>query len=57
VVETASCAKCLILAQVLDCDARELLGRVLNEVAENRLVVVADDADFLDLFVGNASDS
>lgn len=56
-VETASCAKCLILAQVLDCDARELLGRVLNEVAENRLVVVADDADFLDLFVGNASDS
>ena len=54
VVETTSCAESLVLAEVLDCDAGELLGGVLDEVAENGLVVVADDADLLDLLVGDA---
>lgn len=56
VVEAAGCAEGLILAEVFDGDAGELLGRVLDEVAEHRLVIVADDADFLDLLVGNACD-
>ncbi|KAI6757428.1 hypothetical protein HG531_003253 [Fusarium graminearum] len=56
VVETTSGSKSLVLAQVLDGDAGELLGRVLDEVAEDGLVVVADDVDLLDLLVGNAGD-
>lgn len=56
VVETASGSKCLILAEVLDSDGRELLGGVLDEVAEDRFVVVADDVNLLDLLVGDASD-
>jgi hypothetical protein len=56
VVETTSSSKSLVLAQVLDSDGGELLGRVLDEVAEDGLVVVADDVDLLDLLVGDASD-
>lgn len=55
-VETTSSTESLVFAKVLDGDARELLGGVLDEVAEDRLVVVSNDADLLDLFVGNASD-
>lgn len=55
-VETASGSKSLILAEILDSDGGELLGGVLDEVAEDRFVVVADDVDLLDLLVGDASD-
>lgn len=54
VVETASGAEGLVLAQVLDGDGGELLGRVLDEVAENRFIVVSDNVDLLDLLVGDA---
>ena len=54
VVETASGAEGLVLAQVLDGDGGELLGRVFDEVAEDGLVVVADDADLLDLLAWDA---
>lgn len=56
VVETTSRSKSLVLAQVLDGDGGELLGGVLDEIAEDGLVVVADNVDLLDLLVGDASD-
>jgi hypothetical protein len=56
VVKATSGSKSLVLAQILDGDTRELLGRVLDEVAEDGLVVVADDVDLLNLLVGNAGD-
>lgn len=56
VVQTASGAQSLVLAEVLDGDGGELLGGVLDEVTEDGLVVVADDVNLLDLFVGNAGD-
>ena len=56
VVQTTSSSKRLVLAQVLDGDVGELLGRVSDKVAEDGLVVVTDDVDLLDLLVGNASD-
>lgn len=49
VVQTAGGAQGLVLAQISQVDAGELLGRVLDEVAEDGLVVVADDVDVLDL--------
>lgn len=49
VVQAAGGAQRLVLAQISQVDAGELLGRVLDEVAEDRLVVVADDVDFLDV--------
>jgi hypothetical protein len=56
VVQTAGCSKSLVLAEVLDGNGGELLGRVLDEVAEDGLVVVADDVDLLNLLVGDAGD-
>ena len=55
-VEAAGGAEGLVLAQVADGDLGELLGGVLDEVAEDGLVVVADDVDLLDLLVGDAGD-
>ena len=47
VVQAAGGAEGLILSQVADGDGGELLGRVLDEVAEDGLVVVADDVHLL----------
>lgn len=55
-VQAASSAEGFILAEVLDGDGGELLCRVLDEVAEDGLVVVTDDVDLLDLLVGDAGD-
>lgn len=48
-VQAAGGAQCLVFTQVSQVDAGELPGRVLDEVAEDGLVVVADDVDLLDL--------
>lgn len=56
VVETASGTERLVLAEVLDGDGGELLGGVLDEVAEDGLIVVANDVDLLDLLVRDAGD-
>lgn len=56
VVETTSGTERLVLAEVLDGDGGELLGGVLDEVAEDRLIVVANDVDLLDLLVRDAGD-
>jgi hypothetical protein len=56
VVQTTSGTKSLVLAEVLDSNGGKLLCRVLDKVAEDGLVVVADDVDLLDLLVGNARD-
>lgn len=48
-VETAGRSQSLVLAQVLDADVRVGSRAVLDEVAENALVVVANDEDFADL--------
>lgn len=58
VVQSTSSAQRLVLAQISQVDAGELLGRVLDEVAEDGLVVVADDVDFLDLLdAGNGREA
>lgn len=58
VVQTTSGAQRLVLAQISQVDAGELLGRVLDEVAEDGLVVVADDVDVLDLLdAGNGREA
>jgi hypothetical protein len=56
VVQTTSGAESFVLAEILDGDRRELFGGVLDEVTEDRLVVVTDDVDLLDLLVGDAGD-
>ena len=48
-VQAASGAQGLVLAEVLDGDVRVGAVGVLDEVAEDRLVVVADDEDLADL--------
>ena len=48
VVQAAGGAQRLVLAQVLDAQAGELGRGVLDEVAEDGLVVVADQVDLLD---------
>jgi hypothetical protein len=49
VVEASGGAEGLVLAEVLDGgEDGELLGGVLDEVAEDGLVVVADDVDVVD---------
>lgn len=48
-VQAARSAQGLVLSQVSQVDAGELSGRVLDKVAEDRLIVVADDVDLLDL--------
>ena len=40
----------MIFAQVADGDVWEIAGAVLDEVAEDRLVVVANDEDLADLW-------
>lgn len=55
VVEAAGGAEGLILAQVADGDLRVGARAVLDEVAEDGLVVVADDEDFADF--GDAGDA
>jgi hypothetical protein len=49
VVEAARRAEGLVFAQVLGGDVRVGLGGVLDEVAEDVFVIVADDEDFADL--------
>lgn len=49
VVQAAGGAQGLVFPQVLELDVGEIVGGFLDEVAENRLVVVADDEDLLDL--------
>lgn len=49
-VETACGAESLVLAEVFDGDIRVCAGAVLDEVAEDGLVIVADDEDFADLW-------
>jgi hypothetical protein len=49
VVEASCRAQGLVLAQVADGDVRVRAGGVLDEIAEDRLVVVADDEDLADL--------
>lgn len=56
VVQTAGGSQGLVFAEVLDGELGELLGGILDEVAEDGFVVVADDVDFLDLLVGDAGD-
>ena len=48
-VKTSCCAQSLVFSQVNDLDLGELLGRVLDEVAEDRLVVVSNNAYFLNV--------
>lgn len=48
-VETTGSTECLVLAKVLDADVRVGAGAVLDEVAENALVVVANDEDLANL--------
>lgn len=55
-VETAGGAQGLVLAQVLDGEVGELIGGVLDKVAEDGLLVVADDEDLGDLLAGNTLD-
>lgn len=58
VIQTTGSAQRLVLAQISQVDAGELLGRVLDEVAEDGLVVVADDVDVLDLLdAGNGREA
>lgn len=48
-VETASGAQSRIFTQVLHLELRELLGGVLNEVAEDSFIVVADEDDLTNI--------
>jgi hypothetical protein len=49
VVESSSRAQRGVLAEVLDAELGKLLDGVLDEVAENRLIVVADEDYFADI--------
>jgi hypothetical protein len=49
VVQAAGGAQSLVLAQVGDLELRELARRVLDEVAEDGLLVVADQDDLFDV--------
>ena len=55
-VEATSGAESLVLAKVFDSDSGELLGGILDEIAEDGFVVVSDDDNLLNLLVGYASD-
>lgn len=55
VVQAACGAQGLVFPQILELDVGEVVGGFLDEVAENRLVVVADNEDLLDL--GDLCDS
>lgn len=46
VVETASGSQRGVFSQVLDLQLRELLGRVLDEITEDGLVIVTDQNNF-----------
>lgn len=46
-VQAAGGAQGLVLAQVLDGEVGEIGGGILDEVAENGLVVVADEVDLV----------
>ena len=48
-VETASRAQCLVFAQVADSDLRVFFALILDEVTEDRLFIVADNKDLLDV--------
>ena len=48
-IEATGCTECLVLTEVLDGDVWVGAGGVLDEVAEDGLVVVADDEDLADL--------
>lgn len=48
-VQTTSGAQCLVFPEVLDCELWEARGDCVDEGLEDRLFVVADDEDFLDL--------
>ncbi|KAB8346057.1 hypothetical protein FH972_023109 [Carpinus fangiana] len=48
VVQTASGAQGLVFSQVADRDAGKVATSILNEVAEDRLLVVANDEDLAD---------
>jgi hypothetical protein len=46
----------LVFSKVLDAQVGEVVGDGVDEGLENRLLVVADDEDFLDLWdVGNSA--
>jgi hypothetical protein len=49
VVETTSGSECLVFAQVLHGDLWVCAGAVLNEVAEDCLIVVTNNEDLVDL--------
>ena len=49
VVETASSSECLVLAQVLHGNVRVCARAVLDEVAEDGLIVVSNNEDLVDL--------
>ncbi len=48
-VESSSCSQSLVFAQVVDSDLWEFLRGVFDEVAEDRLVILSDHADFFDV--------
>jgi hypothetical protein len=48
VVQAAGGAQGLVFAEVLDGQVGELARRILNEVAEDGFLVVADEVDLLD---------
>lgn len=48
-VEAARRAQCLVFAQVLDAQVREVGGHRVDEGLEDRLFIIADNKDFLDL--------
>jgi hypothetical protein len=50
VVESSCGSQCLVLAQVYDLNFRELLARVLDEVAENTFLVISNYANLLDIW-------
>jgi hypothetical protein len=54
VVQATGCPERLVFTQVFDTDLRVCAGTVLDEVAEDGLVVVANDEDFVDF--GDAGD-
>lgn len=54
-VEASCRAQCLIFAKVADCNVGVGLGLVLDEVAEDGLLIVSYNEDFFDL--GDLGDS
>lgn len=54
-VEPASGTQCLIFAQILNAQVWKLLASILDEVAEDRFVVVTNQNDFAE--TGDFSDS